>query len=84
MYKMVVNYIFYVRKTYILAWVTFSTAIVSIVINYFAIKYLGAIGAAYTYALMGFVTFLLVWLLSSRVYPMPWNLRKQREMNPNG
>jgi O-antigen/teichoic acid export membrane protein len=80
MYKMVVNYIFYMRKTYILAWVTFSTAIVSIVINYFAIKYLGAIGAAYTYALVGFITFLLVWLLSSRVYPMPWNLRKQREM----
>ena len=81
MYKMVVNYIFYMRKTYILAWVTFSTAIVSIVINYFAIKYLGAIGAAYTYALVGFITFLLVWLLSSRVYAMPWDLRKQRGMN---
>lgn len=81
MYKMVVNYIFYVRKTYILAWVTFSTAIVSIIINYFAIKYLGAVGAAYTYALVGFITFLLVWVLSSRVYPMPWNLRKQSEMD---
>jgi O-antigen/teichoic acid export membrane protein len=79
MYKMVVNYIFYMRKTYILAWVTFSTGIGSIVINYFAIKYWGAIGAAYTYALIGFITFLLVWLLSSKVYPMPWNLRKQRE-----
>ena len=77
MYKMVVNYIFYVRKTYILAWVTFSTAIVSIVINYFSIKYLGAIGAAYTYALISFITFLLVWVLSSRVYHMPWNLIKK-------
>ncbi len=81
MYKMVVNYIFYVRKTYILAWVTFSTAVVSIIINYFAIKYLGAIGAAYTYALVGFITFLLVWVLSSRVYPMPWNLRKEKKIN---
>jgi O-antigen/teichoic acid export membrane protein len=81
MYKMIVNYIFYVRKTYILAWVTFSTAFVSIFLNYFAVKYLGAIGAAYTYALMGFVTFLLVWLLSNRVYPMPWNLSKQGELN---
>lgn len=78
MYKMVVNYIFYMRKTYILAWVTFSTALVSIVINYFAIKYLGAIGAAYTYALVSFITFLLVWVLSSKVYPMPWNLRKTK------
>ena len=76
MYMMVGNYIFYIQKTYILAWVTFSTAVISIVINYFAIKYLGAIGAAYTFTVMSFVTFLLVWILSSRVYPMPWNLLK--------
>jgi O-antigen/teichoic acid export membrane protein len=81
MYKMVVNYIFYMRKTYILAWVTFSTAIGSIVINYFAIKYWGAIGAAYTYALVGFITFLLVWFLSGRVYHMPWNLKNESKMN---
>lgn len=76
MYMMVVNYIFYARKTYILAWVTFSTAFISIILNYFAIKYWGAIGAAYTFAGMSFVTFLLVWILSSRVYPMPWSLLK--------
>lgn len=83
MYKMVGSYIFYAQKTYILAWVTFSTAIVSIVVNYFAIKYLGAVGAAYTFALMSFVTFVAVWILSSRVYPMPWDLRKKvvRDMN---
>jgi O-antigen/teichoic acid export membrane protein len=77
MYKMVVIYIFYERKTYILAWVTFSTAIISIIANYFSIKHIGAIGAAYIYTGTSLVTFLLVWLLSSRVYPMPWNLRKQ-------
>jgi O-antigen/teichoic acid export membrane protein len=77
MYKMVVNYIFYMRKTHILAWVTFFTAIGSIMLNYFAIKYWGAIGAAYTYALVGFITFLIVWFLSSRVYSMPWNLRNE-------
>lgn len=76
MYMMVVNYIFYAQKTYILAWVTFSTALISIILNYFFIKYWGAIGAGYTFAGMSFVTFLLVWMLSSRVYPMPWNLLK--------
>jgi O-antigen/teichoic acid export membrane protein len=74
MYKMVVNYIFYVRKTYILAWVTFSTALLSIVVNYFLIKEFGAVGAAYTYAIMSFVTFISVWFLSSRVFSMPWIL----------
>lgn len=76
MYMMVVNYIFYAQKTYILAWVTFSTALISIILNYFFIKYWGAIGAAYTFAGMNFVTFLLVWILSNRVYPMPWSLLK--------
>lgn len=72
MYKMVVNYIFYAEKTYILAWVTFTTAAISVGVNYFFIKLFGAVGAAYTYAIMGFVTFLAVWILSNRVYPMPW------------
>lgn len=74
MYKMVVNYIYYERKTYILAWITISMALISIVANYFAIKYLGAIGAAYTYAGMSFVTFFVVWYASARVYKMPWLL----------
>ncbi|HUS51431.1 MAG TPA: oligosaccharide flippase family protein, partial [Candidatus Paceibacterota bacterium] len=34
MYFMVVNYIFYVKKTYILAWVTFASAGVNIILNY--------------------------------------------------
>jgi len=75
MYKMVVNYIFYAEKTYILAWVTFTTAAISIGVNYFFIKLFGAVGAAYTYSIMGFVTFLAVWILSNRVYPMPWRLK---------
>lgn len=79
MYKMVVNYIFYMRKTYILSWITFSTAILGTIINYFAIKYLGAIGAAYTFAIINFITFILVWFFSSKVYRMPWNLCKQKK-----
>lgn len=75
MYKMVVNYIFYAEKTYILAWVTFTTAVLSLIINYFFIKSFGAIGAAYTYTIMSFVTFIAVWILSNRVCPMPWNLK---------
>ena len=46
MYFMVVNYIFYVKKTYILACITFLSAGVNFVLNYFFIKANGAIGAA--------------------------------------
>jgi len=74
MYFMVVNYIFYVKKTYILAWVTFFSAGVNIVLNYFFIKANGAIGAAQATTITFFLQFILVWILSARVYKMPWNI----------
>ena len=72
MYFMVGLYIFYVKKTYILAWVTFSSAGINIVLNYFFIKANGAIGAAQATTITFFVQFIMVWILSSRVYKMPW------------
>jgi Na+-driven multidrug efflux pump len=74
MYFMVVNYIFYVKKTYILAWVTFTSAGVNIVLNYFFIKANGAIGAAQATTITFFVQFIMVWILSAKVYKMPWKL----------
>lgn len=76
MYLMVVNYIFYVKKTYILAWVTFFSAGINIVLNYFFIKANGAIGAAQATTITFFVKFILTFILSSKVYKMPWNLWK--------
>jgi len=74
MYFMVVNYIFYVKKTYILAWVTFFSAGVNVVLNYFFIKANGAIGAAQATTITFFIQFVLTFVLSSRVYKMPWNV----------
>ena len=74
MYFMVVNYIFYVKKTYILAWVTFTSAGVNIILNYFFIKANGAIGAAQATTITFFVQFIMVWILSAKVYKMPWKL----------
>ena len=71
---MVVNYIFYVKKTYILAWVTFFSAGINIVLNYFFIKANGAIGASQATTITFFVQFVMVWILSSKVYKMPWKL----------
>lgn len=76
MYFMVVNYIFYVGKTYILACITFSMGIVHIFNTYWAVTWLGTIGATYASALTAFCTFILVWILSNKVYPMPWLTKK--------
>ena len=72
MYLMVTNYIFYVQKTYILAWITFFSAILNIVLNYFFINMNGAVGAAQATTIIYFINFILTWILSARVYEMPW------------
>lgn len=79
MYFMVVNYIFYIKKTYILAWVTFFSACVNMLLNYFLIKANGAIGAAQATTITFFVQFIIVWILSAKVYEMPWFLKKIKE-----
>jgi len=79
MYKMVVNYIFYVQKTYILAWVTFTCAALNIPFNYAFIKLNGPVGAAQAATLTFFLSFLLTWILSARVYKMPWLLSLGRK-----
>ncbi len=72
MYFMVVGYIFFVKKTYILAWITFSSAGINVVLNYFFIKNNGAIGAAQATTVTFFISFVLTWILSAKVYEMPW------------
>lgn len=76
MYLMVVNYIFYAQKNGSLAFVTFLTAIINIILNYIFIKKFGAIGAAQATTIVFVIKFVMVWILSSRVYEMPWSLKK--------
>lgn len=72
MYLMVVNYIFYEQKTSLLAMVTFITAILNIILNYFFIKEFGAVGAAQATTIVYAIKFVMVWILSAKVHKMPW------------
>ena len=76
MYYMVVNYIFYVKKTKYLAYITFGTSLVNVSLAYVLIQKNGALGAAQANAISMFLSFLLVWYYSNKVYPMPWTLIK--------
>ena len=76
MYYMVVNYIFYVKKTKYLAYITFGTSLVNVSLAYVLIQKNGALGAAQANAISMFLSFLLVWYYSNKVYPMPWILIK--------
>ena len=79
MYFMVVGYIFYVKKTYILAWITFLSAGINVILNYFLIKANGAIGAAQATTISFFLSFILTWMLSAKVYKMPWIIWRRSE-----
>jgi O-antigen/teichoic acid export membrane protein len=78
---MVVNYIYYVKKTHIMAWVPFVSAIINVGLNYLLIKKNGPVGAAQATTVSFGVAFILTWWLSAKVYEMPWlkvfNLRRK-------
>lgn len=72
MYYMVTNYITYANKTYLLAIITISIGLIKIPITYFSIVWFGAFGASLSYCITFLLFFLSTWILSSRVYKMPW------------
>jgi O-antigen/teichoic acid export membrane protein len=72
MYKMVANYFFYIQKTYILAWITFFTAVVNIVSCYFLVRLHGTVGAAQGTMVAFLLSFLLTWIIAARMFSMPW------------
>ena len=74
-YKMFVNYLFYFRKTVLIGIITFSTAILNLVLNYFLILKNGSIGSAQASAISFLIQMIVIWYFSSRTYSMPWLLR---------
>jgi len=76
---MVTNYIFYVKKTHLLAYVTFASAAIHIGLLYLLINLHGAIGAAQASLISSILTFCIVWILASKVYDMPWRLWEKNE-----
>jgi O-antigen/teichoic acid export membrane protein len=72
MYYLVANYIFYAQRTGWLAAVTMMTALINIPLTYALIKLNGGLGAAQAMAISFGLSFLLTWVVSQRVYPMPW------------
>ncbi|UGU17994.1 oligosaccharide flippase family protein [Sinomicrobium kalidii] len=73
-YYMVVGYIFYVKKTAVLAKITFLSSLLHLVLLFPSLKIFGSSGAAYVYAFSALVIFLWVWYYSNKVYPMPWKI----------
>ncbi len=78
-YFMVVNYLFAMKKTMIIAITTIVVGVINLVLNYFFINLWGIKGAAISTAVSFFLSFVFFWYLSNKYYPMPWfSLKKQK------
>ena len=67
MYKMVVNPLFFFKKTHLLALVTFGVGAVNVPLSYALIRWRGATGAAQATATAMLITLLVTWWLARRV-----------------
>ena len=84
MYKTVGNYLFYTKKTGYLSIATTCSAVVSALLNFYFIPRNGAVGAAQSATITGFLYFIVIWWLAARIYPMPWNLARPKPSVPSG
>jgi O-antigen/teichoic acid export membrane protein len=71
-YTTYVDYIFYLKKTYYLSMITTINVICNAALNLLLIPHFGAMGAAYAFAGSMLVVMCLAFLVSYRLYPMPW------------
>lgn len=75
MYYMVTNYIFFMQKTYLLTFITVPVALINVICSIIFINQNGTIGAAQGLAASSFFSFILTWIISNKIYKMPWLLK---------
>lgn len=71
-YLVLAGYLFYLKKSTILAYLSVFNVAINLIGNYFFIIWFGAIGAAYATCLSFFLVCLAVMYISQKLYPMPW------------
>lgn len=76
-YLTFVDYIFYLKKTHILAVITTFNLVTNMALAYFLIRIYGANGAAMAFAITAAIVMCLTFVISYRLHPMPW-LSKSR------
>lgn len=71
-YMTVVDYLFYLKKTHILAIITVFNLVMNMAIAYVLIGIRGPNGAAMAFAITAFIVMCLTFAISYRLHPMPW------------
>lgn len=74
-YQWVVK-IFYAKKTGYLSIVTFTAAVLNVVLNFILIPVIGMFGAAFAMLISFAYTFILVFIIANRLYPISYDYSK--------
>lgn len=77
MYFMVTNYIFYIKKTKYLSYITISSGAINVFLLLLFIPYYGISGAAFAFMVANLWQFICTWVVSSKLYYMPWALWRE-------
>lgn len=72
MYLMVTNYVFYSKRTGLLALATIISGLLNLVLLVVLVRHYGLIGAAWAFAIAMAFRFILTWLVAHKRHPMPW------------
>jgi O-antigen/teichoic acid export membrane protein len=75
MYYMVCSYIFYKKKTGLVAKITIATGILNIGLLFLFTNNFGLVGATWAMCISMFIQWILTWLTASKIVDMPWALR---------
>jgi O-antigen/teichoic acid export membrane protein len=71
-YFLFVNVIFYLKKTKILFYFSIFNIVLNLSLNYFLIRLLGPIGAAYATCISFFIFCFTIAIYSNSIFPLPW------------
>ena len=71
-YSMISVFLFYKNKTKILGSITFSTALVQIVLTYISVVYFGVAGALYANIFISICSISLIIFFTNKLYHLPW------------
>lgn len=71
-YNFFIEFIYKVKKTLIMGIITFTGSVIQMLLSYYLVKKLGALGAAYSTVIGAVIISLFIFLYSNKVYKMPW------------
>jgi len=66
------GFIYYTKKTHILAWLSLINVVLNVVLNFALITRFGALGASYATCISFLVTAIWVIYFANKYYPLPW------------